>query len=76
MELIDGWNDDLMDDDRGRGNDALCLLIWEDGSGKLGTQFGDIFNQQMEFDTPEELYQALTLWFDFIPDEENTEEQQ
>lgn len=64
-ELIDEWNDLSMDEDRGRSNDALCLLIWDDGSGKLGTQFGDVFNQQIEFNTPEELYQALKPWLNF-----------
>ena len=64
-ELIDEWNDNAMDDDRGRDNNALCLLIWDDGSGMLGTVFGDIFNKQMEFDNSEELCTALDPWFDF-----------
>ena len=65
IELIDEWNDNAMDGDRGRNNNALCLLIWDDGSGMLGTQFGDVFNKQMEFDNSEELCQALEPWFDF-----------
>ncbi len=65
-ELIGEWNDDAMDDDRGRDHNALCLLIWDDGSGKLGTQFGDVFNKQMEFDDAEGLYQGLRPWLNFI----------
>ena len=64
-ELINNWNDDSMDEDRGRSNDALCLLIWDDGSGKLGTQFGDMFNSQIEFDNSEELAEALTSWLGY-----------
>ncbi len=69
-ELIDNWNDDAMDDDRGRDNNALCLLIWDDGSGQLGTQWGDVFNKQMEFDSPEELADALAPWLDFAEEGE------
>lgn len=65
-ELIDEWNDLAEDEDRGRGNNALCLLIWDDGSGKLGTQFGDVFNMQGEFDGPEEFIELLVPWLDFV----------
>ena len=65
-ELIDQWNDDAMDEDRGRDHNALCLLIWDDGSGMLGTQFGNVFNKQMEFDDSEGLCQALEPWLDFV----------
>jgi len=64
-ELIDEWNDDAMDEDRGRDNNALCLLIWDDGSGQLGTQFGDAFNRQMEWANSEEFYEALEPWLNF-----------
>ena len=62
IELIDECNDNAMDGDRGRDNNALCLLIWDDGSGMLGTQFGDMFNKQMEWDNAEEFYEALKPW--------------
>lgn len=35
-EIIDGWNDAAADEDRGRRNDALCLTVFDDGSGRLG----------------------------------------
>lgn len=35
-ELIDSINDAGADEDRGRSNDALCLTIFDDGSGRLG----------------------------------------
>jgi len=66
IELIDEWNDLAMDYDRGRDNNALCLLIWDNGSGKLGTQFGDVFNKQIDFYTPEELGEALKPWLNFV----------
>jgi hypothetical protein len=70
-ELIGDWNDDAMDEDRGRDNQCLCLLIWDDGSGKLGTQYGDIFNKQMEFDTPDELADQLAPWLAFTDSRQN-----
>lgn len=69
-ELVDNWNDSSMDYDRGRDNNALCLLIWDDGSGRLGTQWGDVFNKQMEFDNPGELADQLVPWLDFVEDDE------
>ena len=65
-ELIYQWNDDAMDEDRGRASDALCLLIWDAGSGMLGTQWRGVFNKQMEFDNPEGLAEALESWLDFV----------
>ncbi len=35
-ELIDGLNDAAADEDRGRSNDALCLTVFDDGSGRCG----------------------------------------
>ena len=64
-ELIDEWNDLSMDDDQGRDNSALCLLIWDDGSGMLGTQFGDVFNKKVEFDDAEGLCHMLRPWLNF-----------
>lgn len=36
-DLIDGWNDAGEKPDRGRPNNALCLILWDDGSGRIGT---------------------------------------
>jgi hypothetical protein len=35
-EVVDSWNEAAADDGRGPANDALCLTIWDDGSGSLG----------------------------------------
>lgn len=35
-ELIDCWNAAAEDGDRGRAQDALCLTLYDDGSGSLG----------------------------------------
>lgn len=35
-QVIDGWNESAEDGDRGRANDAICLTIYDDGSGSLG----------------------------------------
>lgn len=36
VEIVDGWNDAAVDEDRGRSNDTLCLTLYDDGSGFLG----------------------------------------
>jgi len=36
-DLISDWNDLAEDGDRGRDNAALCLTLWDDGSGRIGT---------------------------------------
>ena len=69
VEWIDGCNDASQDEDRGRSNDALCLVLWDDGSGKLGTVFPTdppdfikdvgMFNLQCKFDNCEELAEYL-----------------
>lgn len=59
VDLIDSWNDACEDGDRGRCNDALTITIFDDGSGKVGTQFGEHFNPQFEFDNANELVEWL-----------------
>ncbi len=36
VEIVDGWNDAMVEDDRGRGDRRLCLTLHDDGSGTLG----------------------------------------
>jgi hypothetical protein len=36
VQIVDSWNDAAADEDRGRSNDALCLTLYDDGSGRLG----------------------------------------
>ncbi len=40
VDIVDAWNDAAADDDRGRGNDAIVLIIHDDGSGWLGRTMG------------------------------------
>lgn len=62
-ELIYQWNEPE-DNDRGRSNDPLCLMLWDDGGGKLGVQFADAFNEQISFDDIEQLVDYLMEWFE------------
>ena len=52
-EIIDRWNDACADGDRGRCNDALGLIIYDDGSGRVVTYSNflgeDFLNNQIEF---------------------------
>ena len=64
-ELINDWNDLAVSEDRGRYNDALCLLIFEDGSGKIGTvSYSDRveMNQQGRFNNLEEFTEYFVQW--------------
>lgn len=36
VELVSDWNDAAEDEDRGRADDAICLTLCDDGSGRLG----------------------------------------
>jgi len=68
MELLadvaENWNDCAEDGDRGRGNDALGLLVFEDGSGMLGSVFDSVenWNNQFTFETLDELAQYIIQW--------------
>ena len=66
-ELIDAWNDLGHEHESGHLNNALCLLLWDDGSGRLGTVFGrpETFNEQTEFDSPAGLVDYLADWLKY-----------
>ena len=36
VEIIDSWNQAAADEDRGPSNDAICLTLYDDGSGTIG----------------------------------------
>lgn len=70
--VINNWNDLAEDGDRGRDNAGLCLTLWEDGSGRIGTfhvydddsgTFSQLtMNIQHGFNTVEELVSYLLDW--------------
>lgn len=73
-DIAEHINDAQEDDDRGRGHDAICLLIGERGNWHMGTaQFLPsllsstdkdelVYNEQMHGDSPAELVQHLNGW--------------
>jgi|SaaInlStandDraft_4_1057021.scaffolds.fasta_scaffold54403_1 hypothetical protein len=66
-EIINQWNEACADGDRGRGNDALGLIIYDDGSGKVVTYSRflgeDYLNKQIEFADIAEGVDRLADWF-------------
>ncbi len=75
--VIDGWNDAAQDDDRGRDNAALAIVLYDDGSGKVGTAHflppipceptcsvthEQWFNEQHSFDNIGQLVEYLAAW--------------
>lgn len=66
-EIIDQWNDACADEDRGRCNNALGLIIYDDGSGRVVTYTGllgkDFLNTQIEFGDIAEGVERLADWF-------------
>lgn len=46
VDLINEFNDSGEKLDRGRPNNALVLVLYDDGSGFLGTQFGIMGNDK------------------------------
>lgn len=57
-EALWHWNGVVVDDDRGRDNKALCIALWDDGSGRVGTIYGysDIdMNLELEFTDTDQL---------------------
>jgi hypothetical protein len=81
-ELIDGWNEEK-DEDRGRSNNALGIILYEDGSGRIGTVWPDpeqseqskqrgcfrdfTINTQGEFNNVEEFGDFLCQWMEVEP---------
>lgn len=68
-DLIDSWNDaQYEEDERGRGNEALCLIIGEEGAGYLGTLNAkppeELFNTQLDFNEIDELVEFLGEWIE------------
>jgi hypothetical protein len=67
-DLINQWNDAAEDGDRGRANNAIALIIWDDGSGRICTYWpgfegkGEHLNLQMEFDNLNEAIDRLMDW--------------
>lgn len=60
--IVDSWNDAAADEDRGRSNDAICLTLWDDGSGRIGRRSWFESNQVEdwhEFNNLDELIQKL-----------------
>ena len=66
-EIINQWNDACADDDRGRCNNALGLIIYDDGSGRVVTYSNflgeDFLNNQIEFGDIAEGVERLADWF-------------
>lgn len=67
-DLIDAWNDLADDGDRGRSNNAIALIIWDDGSGRVCTYFpgfegqGEHLNLQIKFENLGEAVERLMGW--------------
>ena len=57
VEIVDGWNDAAVDDDRGRSNDKICLTIYDDGSGFLG--------RRNDYDGPNGKTTTIDDWHQF-----------
>jgi hypothetical protein len=66
-EIINQWNDACANDDRGRCNNALGLIIYDDGSGRVVTYSSflgeDFLNNQIEFGDIAEGMDRLADWF-------------
>ena len=63
--LIEDWNDLAVSENRGRDNSALCLVIYEDGSGDIGAvrEFDRMeMNRQGSFNNLEEFAEYLVEW--------------
>jgi hypothetical protein len=66
-ESMDHWNDVAEDGDRGRDNAGLCLVLFEDGSGKVGTIHNtdlNDFNEQGFFSDVDEVVAYFNEWLD------------
>lgn len=53
---IDAWNRAAADDDRGPANDAICLTVFDDGSGRIGKRCTfDVIENYFDFDNLDQL---------------------
>lgn len=65
-EICNQWNDSVADGDQGRSNNAIAIILYDDGSGKLATYFGghdgigEHINTQRDFESIEEAVE--TIW--------------
>ena len=57
-ESVYHWNQSEVTEDQGPRSDALCIIIYEDGSSMVGRP-DDIRDGGQFFDTPEELADFL-----------------
>jgi hypothetical protein len=59
--VVDSWNGAAADEDRGRSNDAICLTLYDDGSGTIGRRHpgGSEVEDWHQFDTFNELVEKL-----------------
>lgn len=69
--VIDNFNDlQAEPGERGRGNDLLCIILSDDGSGQVGTHYevlGEINPQEGPFKTVDDWVNYFDQWID--PDE-------
>ncbi len=60
VEVVDAWNDAAADEDRGWSNNAICLTLYDDGSGSIGRRRGkDTVEDWHDFDDFEQLVKVL-----------------
>lgn len=62
--VMESWNDLQRDDDRGRGNDLLCLVLAEDGSGQIGTIYDP--DAQVDMNPQEGGFHQVSDWVKFF----------
>lgn len=67
-ELIYEWNQSAADGDRGPSNNAIALILYDDGSGKVCTYWGGFegrgehLNTQIQFDNVADGIDRLLDW--------------
>lgn len=64
------WNQAQEDGDRGPGNDPVCIVVYDDGSGLVATgirgSYDDVMNVQMRFGEAEEAADYLVEYYDAL----------
>lgn len=59
-ELIGDWNAAAEDGDRGPDNKAIALIVWDDGSGKVGVRgWGSEVEYMWDFNNTDELIRLI-----------------
>lgn len=65
VNVIDNLNDAAEDEDKGRPNRMLCLIIYDDGSGRIGTSTNlENINTHLSFANIDELGEFISGWCD------------